>query len=382
MASKFFNMPSTMAFSNESEKVLVEALADLGLQKLFQIHQANKDSKNTNVGHNKMFAGFNEAEDYSADNETILSKMVAYACESAGVANDEQTLKGLAHRKNTVFSEKFFGIVDQALPVVIASTVNYAFMNVAETKHVGWGDTAHFMVPSKDIFYVNSLGLGNKHGAVQRVYSEDIIVNPTMKEVTVGLDWYQIVAGKYDMGDFMYRVGLAYATDISKMAYTKIDASYSSLPANLQVAGFTDAKFIDLSARVKTANANLPIYAMGTMQALQSIIPANEYLKMELGEEFASIGYLGRYKGVNLMEIPQVLVPGTVNTTLSFGIDDTRVYFFSMGEKPVKICFEGQAVTSQSDMTETADGQMVITVKQKYDSAVASSSVYGILDLG
>lgn len=382
MSFKYFNMPSTITFANEKEKDLVQSLADLGIQRLNQIHMANKDSGKTQVGHNKMFAGFEATEDYNADTEVVLNGMLQYACDAAGISNDEQTLKRLAHSKNTTFSERFFGIVDQALPVVIASTINYTFLGVAETKHVGWGDTAHFKVPSKDIFYVNSLGLGNKHGAIQRVYSEDVVVNPVMKEVTVGLDWYQIATGKYDMGDFMYRVGLAYATDMSKLAYSKVDAAYSSLPANLQVAGFTDAKFIDLAARVKAANAGLPVFAMGTLQALQSIVPTNDFFKMELGEEYATMGFVSRYKQVPMMEIPQILTPGTVNTTLTFGIDDTRLYFFSSGDKPVKICLEGQAITSQTDMTESADGQMVITVKQKYDAALASSAIFGILDLG
>ena len=384
MAFKFFNAPTSVAYANEQEKNLVQALADLGIQRLYQAHTASFVGNNVNhmKGHNKMFAGFEATQTYAEDNETVLGGMLKYACESAGISYDEQTIKSLAHRKNTTFSERFFGIVDQALPVVIASTVNYAFMAVAETKHVGWGDMAHFIVPSKDIFYVNSLGLGNKHGAIQRVYSQDVVVNPVMKEVTVGLDWYQIATGKYDMGDFLYRVGLSYATDISKLAYNKIDASYSSLPANLQVAGFSDNNWIDLSARVKAGNAGLKVVAMGTLHALQSVLPTNDFLKMELGEELASVGFLTRYKQVDILEIPQVLVPGTVNTTLTFGLDDTRVYFFGTGDKPVKICFEGQAITSQTDMTESADGQMVITVKQKYDASVATSGIYGILDIG
>lgn len=374
-------MPSNVTFHNEDEKNLVQGLADLGIQRLYQIHTANKEVGATTAAHNKMFAGFDATEDYSGDSKIILEGMLNYACQAAGISNDPQTLKKLAHKKNTVFSEKFFGIVDQALPVVLASTVNYAFMNVSETRHVGWGDTAHFKVPSKDVFYVNSLGLGNKHGAIQRVYAEDIIVNPTMKEVTVALDWYQIVAGEYDMGDFMYRVGVAYATDISKLAYNKIDASYATLPAARKEAGFTDAKWVGLGQKIKAANGNLPVYAMGSLLALQSVIPSNDYLKMELSEEYSLMGYLTRYKGINVLEIPQIITPGTVNTTLTFGIDDTRIYFMGMADRPVKIVFEGEAVTSQTDMTESADGQMVVTVKQKYDAAVVSSSFYGILDL-
>ena len=332
---------------------------------------------------NRMFAGVKESEDYMGDNEVAIKSLLAYCAEKAGISNDEQTLKALSHQKNTVFSEKFFSVVSQALPPMITATVNYMFMDVADTRNIGWGDTQHFKVASKDIFTVNKIGLGNKRGAVQRLYSEDITVNPIAREITIGLDWYQIVSGRYDFGDWMYRVGLSYATDITKLIYDQIDGAYGSLPTPLALATFTDANWLNLSQRVSLANGNMPVYALGTIVALGSVLPSNDYLKMELGQEYTDIGYLGKYKGTNLLRVPQVLVPNTVNTTLQFGIDDTRIYFISLdADKPVKIVFEGSVLTNQEDSTETADGQMLITVKNKYDARLASASVFGILDLG
>lgn len=386
MSFKFFSTPNNKTYANETEKDLVESLIELGQQKLFSVHNANKIVGSTMGGHviagrDRMFSGVEVDKDYTDNNKVVIDNLLKYAAEAAGISNDSETLKSPRVRRDPVFSSKFFGVISQALPPVITSTVNYMFMEVSETRNIGWGDTQHFKVASKDIFTVNKTGNGLKRGAVQRLYSEDITVNPQGREVTVGMDWYQIVSGRYDIGEWMYRVGLSYATDITKLVYDQIDGAFATLPTPLQIAGFTDSAFIALSQRVKYANGGLPVYAMGTMSALASIIPSNDFLKMELGGEFASMGYLGRYKQVNLLEVPQIIVPGTVNTTLTFGIDDTRVYFMGMGDKPVKIVFEGEAITKEEDVTSTADGQMIVSVQNRYDCKIATASVFGILDI-
>lgn len=378
---KFFSTAPTAVFANDTEKAIVDSLVEIGQQRMLQAHKATEgEGKSVR---NRMFAGMKESDDYMGDNEVAIKSLLAYCAEKAGISNDEQTLKALANQKNTVFSEKFFSVVSQALPVMITSTVNYMFMDVADVKNIGWGDTAHFKVASKDIFTVNKIGLGNKRGAVQRLYSEDITVNPIAREITIGLDWYQLVSGRYDFGDWMYRVGLSYATDITKSIYDQIDSAYGSLPAPLALGSFTDANWTNISQRVSLANGNMPVYALGTIAALGAVIPSNDYLKMELGQEFADVGYLGKYKGTGLLRVPQVLVPNTVNTTLQFGIDDNRIYFIALdADKPVKIVFEGSVLTNQEDSTQTADGQMIITVKNKYESRLASASVFGIIDIG
>lgn len=386
MAFKYFSAPDNKKYANEIEKDLVESLIELGTQKLYDVHMANRPLGATLGGHivasrDLMFSGFKKNENYNEDNQVVIKSILDYAAKAAGYSNDIETLKSPRVRKDPVFSSKFFGVISQALPPVITSTVNYMFMEMADTRNIGWGDTAHYTIPSKDIFTVNAIGKGLKRGAIQRLYSEDVTINPSGHEVTVGMDWYQLVSGRYDIGEWMYRVGLSYATDITKLVYDQIDGAYATLPTPLQIAGFSDASFISLAQRVKYANGGLPVYGMGTMTALSSVIPSNDFLKMELGGEYATMGYLGRYKQVNLLEVPQILVPGTVNTTLTFGIDDTRIYFLSAGEKPIKLVFEGEAITKEENVTETADGQMVVSVQNYYGAKFASAAVIGIMDL-
>lgn len=387
MSFKFFSTPNKMVFANENEQALVESLIELGKYKLYNIHKSNNTGSllggHVIAGRNAMFSGMDENFDYSKNNELVLEKLLKYSATSAGIANDPEILKSPRIRQNPMFSNKFFGVISQALPSIITATVNYMFMTVADTRNVGWGDNYHFKVNSKDIFTVNRIGKGVKRGAIQRLYSEDIVVTPEFKEVTVGMDWYQIVSLRYDIGDWLYRVGLSFTTDITTRVYKDIDDSFATLPTPLQIAGaFTDTSFIRLASRVKAANGNLPVSVMGTLESLSQVLPSNDYLKVELGGEYASVGYLGRYKGINLLEVPQVLKPGTVNTTLDFAIDNTRLYFFSMdADKPVKIVFEGEAITKEEDGMQTADGQIVVTIQNSYATKVASASVYGIMDM-
>jgi hypothetical protein len=387
MSFKFFTAPDKTKYANETEKDLVESLIELGQQKIYSVHKANLPVGSTIGSHivegrNRMFSGFTENKDYMDDNKLVIEKLLAYASKEANISNDVETLKSPRNRQNPIFSSKFFGVISQALPPIITATVNYMFMQIADVRNIGWGDTQHFKVASKDIFTVNKIGKGIKRGAIQRLYSEDIAVNPVNHDITIGLDWYQLVSGRYDLGEWLYRVGLSFTTDITKLVYDQIDSSYASLPTPLQIAGFSDSAFISIAQRVKAANGNIPVYAMGTMLALSSVLPSNDFLKMELGGEYAAMGYLGRYKQVNLLEVPQILVPGTVNTTLTFGIDDTRIYFFSLDtDNPVKLIFEGEAITREEDALSTADGQMVVSVQNMYDAKVASAAIYGILDL-
>ncbi len=387
MSFKFFSMPIKATFANDKEQTLVESLVELGKYKLYAVHKANTSGASIGshvlAGRSAMFSGMDDSFDYAENNKLALEKLVKYSAESAGIVNEVETLKSPRTRSNPMFSNKFFGVISQALPPIITATVNYMFMTVSDVRNIGWGDTQHFKVASKDIFTVNRIGKNIKRGAIQRIYSEDITLNPEFKEVTVGMDWYQVVSGRFDIGEWMYRVGLAFTTDITTNVYNNIDASFATLPTPLQVAGaFTDSAFIQLAQRVKAANGNLPVTAMGTMISLANVLPSNDYLKMELGGEYASIGYLGRYKGVNLLEVPQVLKPGTVNTTLDFAIDNTRLYFFSMdADKPVKVVFEGEAITKEEDGMQSADGQITVTIQNAYASTVASASVYGIMDM-
>jgi hypothetical protein len=82
------------------------------------------------------------------------------------------------------------------------------------------------------------------------------------------------------------------------------------------------------------------------------------------------------------MEMEQILVPGTVNSTATFGLDDTYLWFMPMGGyKPVKLVFEGSAFTTQDEHTRTADKTQKLIIQRRYGCGLVVGSRYGVITL-
>ena len=213
-----------------------------------------------------------------------------YCAEYAGINADVESLKSPSTRRDKDFSKKFFGILQVATAPVIAEVVNQAFDHVAEIRNAGWGDSFLFRVGSPALFQVNMLARGINRGSAQRIYDENLTLVPANREVTVSMDWYQIAAGRYDMGDYLYRVGRSFAADMSQMAYNTLDATFASLPTPLKYSGAFSTETLDAMVQRLQAMNGQAIYGFGSLAALANVLPANDWLKIPLAEEWTSMG--------------------------------------------------------------------------------------------
>jgi hypothetical protein len=284
--------------------------------------------------------------------------------------------------RNRDFMDRFFAVVSQVMTPVIPAVVSTAIMNLAEVKDIALGDTAQFIVKSNELFQVNEFGEGIHMGATQRLYNEEVVVNPTLKEITVDVDWYWVATGKMDFGEWAYKVGVSFGAYINKLIYSTMVSSITDIPAAYKANSFSDANFLNISQRVEAANAGAKCYVYGTKTALGSILPSNSYMQVLLGEEWSKVGYIAQYKSVPVMEIDQILVPGTVNGAATFGIDNTYLWFMPMGGyKPVKLVFEGAAWTTQDDSTKTSDKTQNLVIQRRMGVKLIVGSRYGSITL-
>lgn len=179
----------------------------------------------------------------------------------------------------------------------------------------------------------------------------------------------------FDLGEFIYKVGVSFNAFISEMI---INAITADIKANIGVSipyftnGFTTQKFTTLVDRLSAANGGAHIKAYGTLPALSAVIPSGAAgstianMQMELGEEWSKVGHVGKYMGVDLVRIPPILLPNTVNTSALFGIPSDTVFLFADGGyKPVKLVFEGQAVTIDIIPTESPDKEMGVDIQMR-----------------
>ena len=256
MATKYFSLSNLSNGMKEQEKTIAQALSQLGLYKLYSAIGKTNTVEN--------FSNF----DYEQKNELALGQLMKYCAEYAGINADVESLKSPSTRRDKDFSKKFFGILQVATAPVIAEVVNQAFDHVAEIRNAGWGDSFLFRVGSPALFQVNMLARGINRGAAQRIYDENLTLVPANREVTVSMDWYQIAAGRYDMGDYLYRVGRSFAADMSQMAYNTLDATFASLPTPLKYSGAFSTETLDAMVQRLQAMNGQAIYGFGSLAAL------------------------------------------------------------------------------------------------------------------
>ena len=124
-----------------------------------------------------------------------------------------------------------------------------------------------------------------------------------------------------------------------------LKAGISQLPAanKKSHSGFDATKLEELIA-VARAYGDPTIYC--TYELAAKILPASGWVSDEMRNEMNSQGYLGQYKGVRVIVLPQSFTDETNSVKT---IDPSYAWVIPSGgnDKPVKIAFEGQTIVDE-----------------------------------
>lgn len=328
-----------------------------------------------------------EVDSYAEHNEAVLKSILSYAAKGTGYSCESfEDFKNRQLMVDPTFVAKFDNVLAQILNPVIPDIVSEAFMGLADVSYVGYGDTASFEIDSNETFYVKEIAEGVQRGAMQRLYKNEATINPTPKQIRIELPWYEVVSGKFDLGNWLYRVGISYAGYINVKVINAITDALAAVPAAYQTSGaFTDANFLAIGQKVAAANGNKRVQVWGTITALGKILPNGTNamgLMYGLGNEVAKIGYLGMYKGFPLIEMAQAMKPGTVNTSADLLLSNTMIYFIPVDSyNPIKVVFEGDSVTVEKEATKSSDKYLGLAVTERIGVAAVVGSIFGAYNI-
>jgi len=320
--------------------------------------------------------------EYEVESAKFNESLFGYCVKSAGFEyTGLDCLKNPQITKSVAFREKFEAVLAQTIAPTAPAVVSEQYMELAEIQQVGWGKTARFVIQPNDLFLVSEIAEGVKNGGMQRLYNDEITVNPTPKQIRFEIPWYQVAAGIFDFGAWSYKVGLSFAGYIQKQvvdSFTQVITDGLAASSPYFTTGFTDNNYLTIGQRVETANGDSDVYVMGTKGTLGKVFPTTVGLQYGLGEELAKKGYLDMYKGFRLMEIKQAQIPGTVNTTASLMIPENSLYFIAMAQnRPIKVVFEGESVTVESNPTTTPDKSMGLTITLRVGISAVVGNKFG-----
>lgn len=352
------NTKRFMSFSKDEQDVVK---AGIDLYKHY-LHNVGKQG----------YAEFAQGKTYEEKNSLFTESIKREAMKMAGIT-------GIDADKAMRFSnvrECAFALIAEALDVIIPITIQSDFYRLAETRVGGYGDNFVFHIPNPDLFVVSKVANGIRKGEPQKLYSSDVTLTPVAREITIQEDFYRVLTGKVNWGEWVTRIAQSMETQLTTEVYTALYNSYNSLDSGLKYAAFDQDNFVTLAQKVEALNRGAKCMVFGTKLALSKVIPSEQYFRFAAGEEYNKTGYLTNFHGVDLMEIRQTITPGTLNTA----IDNSTLYFVSMGvDKPIKIAFEGDTLVMQNQYNTNADMTMEHTIQKRWDIGVITSARFGIM---
>jgi hypothetical protein len=292
----------------------------------------------------------------------------------------ESVLTDKVWATNPMYQWAGFAVVSALIDMVIPDVVMDAYGQFSEVRNIGWGDSAVFDIKSSDLFTVTKNGNSRRHVTAQRQFQGQTALIPVNRSITVQTDLYRILCGKENMAEYAMKIALSIDVEIAKDIYAALSNSYGSLTANFKEAAFTQTAFQKLRNRVAAANGGARTYVYGTDVALSLILPQSDYLKLQLGETYNSIGYLPVYLNTSLIALPQKI--DWESSDYDFSIADDELFFVASNSQPiVKVVLEGDTITVQDGQFGNANLTMDTTLHKRWIVGIATNAKYGVMKI-
>lgn len=332
--------------------------------------------------------GIQNRKEYEDMQSDVCENLVKY-CVSGTRYEDRFEAEGMELVKNPMvnsnhdFRENFDAVIAQVINATLPMTMSSRFADTfMEISHVGFGDTARFIIDSNELYQVNELAEGIHRGALQPIYNNEVVVNPQPVEIAVSIDWYLLASRKFDIGVWAGKIARSFENYILAKAIASLLSATDGLGVGYVANGVDTKSFATLSQRVSAANGGAEVYTLGTSVALATLVPQTVGLQYGLGVEITKNGFLDRYLGSNVIAIDQAIDPLTLNTGAKLMVPDDKIFLIAAGYKPVKCIFEGDQI-SLTDLPEyTSDRTYTFSIKLRLGVKAVLGSKHGVINLG
>lgn len=353
----------TIVFSEKATELLVPAWKDY-VANYRAVNFAKKDRFDTT----KTLEEKQSMVDKLIENEVLV-------CANMSADN---FVSASANVTNPMYQWAKFAVVNKLVDMVIPDIIRDDFMHVATVTNIGYGDSANFDIKSGDLFTVTKNGNSRRHVEAQRQFTGSKTLVPENHTITVEYDLYRMLAGKDSPAEYAMKVILSMESEIAIDVMSIIKDSFNTLTTNWKENSFAEASFKKLAARVKAANGGANPIAIGTEIGVSTLLPTNDYLKMELGEEYNKIGYLPVFKGVPVVGISQKIDWDSAD--YEFALDDNYVYIISpQTQKLVQIVFEGDSLNINDGLYDGANLTIKNSLHKRWAVGLITNAKYGII---
>lgn len=311
---------------------------------------------------NKTSFSFSENEKYSAEQTSDLLR-----AQMNLLASDYRSFR---ENKNTIFS-----LIEQTIDEVLPAKVLQQYEQFADISTVAQGDKVVFVRRITEASrmrakqFVTQVGLAGRYETFM-LDGERLEVKTSAIGSAARIGFEEFLDGRIQfseltdviieaMDEYIYR-------EIAKALATAVE----ELPApNKVTASSFDAASMDRLLAIADAYAGAPATIYCTYEFAATMLPAEAWASNDMKNTIWGEGYLPRYKGHNIVLLPQSMEDATNAKKV---IDPSNAYIINSGvEKPVKIAFEGQ--TAVREVSDNDDWSRDMQTYKKFGVAILTN---------
>lgn len=311
---------------------------------------------------NKTSFSFSENEKYSAEQTSDLLR-----AQMNLLAHDYRSFR---ENKNTIFS-----LIEQTIDEVLPAKVLQQYEQFADISTVAQGDKVVFVRRITEASrmrakqFVTQVGLAGRYETFM-LDGERLEVKTSAIGSAARIGFEEFLDGRIQfseltdviieaMDEYIYR-------EIAKALATAVE----ELPAPNKVTASTfDAASMDRLLSIADAYAGAPATIYCTYEFAATMLPAEAWASNDMKNTIWGEGYLPRYKGHNIVLLPQSMEDATNAKKV---IDPSNAYIINSGvEKPVKIAFEGQ--TAVREVSDNDDWSRDMQTYKKFGVAILTN---------
>jgi hypothetical protein len=301
-------------------------------------------------------------------NETLREELKAFNNYSYYRAN-----------KNVLFQ-----LIEEIANVVVPKKVIAQFGSFAEVQHVNVGEKIVFKQRTGVSRGKRFVTVAGEYGTYRtfNVDARDITMSPRVYAGAAILELGDFLCGRVDMSELMDIIIEGLSDSIYKEVQGALKAAINAedRPAanKATVAGFDAAELDKLINTVSAYGDSVTIYCTKAFASTLYNAPgwvgdANPMTALQDYNDVREMGYVGRYKGTNVVLLSQSFADEDNTETI---VDDQYAYIMPAGkEKPVKIGIEGGTLIDEQRLQ---DGSIEVQAQHMFDVAVVANNYWAI----
>lgn len=311
---------------------------------------------------NKTAFSFSENEKYTAEQTSELLR-----AQMNLLAHDYRSFR---ENKNTIFA-----LIEQTIDEVLPAKVLQQYEQFADVRTVGQGDKVVFVRRITEASrmrakqFVTQVGLAGRYETFM-LDGERLEVKMTAIGSAARIGFEEFLDGRIQFSDLTDIILEAMDEYIYREIAKALETAVEELPApNKVTASDFDEAFMDRLLAIADSYAGAPATIYCTYEFAATILPAEAWASNDMKNTIWGEGYLPRYKGHNIVILPQSMEDATNAKKV---IDPSNAYIINSGaEKPVKIAFEGQ--TAVRDVTDNDDWSRDMQTYKKFGVAILTN---------